>query len=545
MKNIIPAILIIITVIIFNNTTARAQATSTGTYTTYVGGQQFGLETYTLLTSADNSRKSESEISFGGTKFKITTAVAADGRPLSFTLEMNGAQALSQEFTSDGVKVRAAGQAERLVKAQPRALLENGAWHQFLFLFPQYDVKRGGRQSFDAFLPSQALGFALTLERVDAPSFNVKGKPFATEHFRAATDLGLSFEIWTDATYTPLLIAVPSQGITVVRKGAEDLAAAVFPAATKAAAPGSPNDPYASEEVVFHNGEQKLAGTLTIPKNGSAPFPAAVIISGSGSQDRDGSTINNIYRLVAERLSANGVAVLRADDRGAGASTPTKTTASYRDLVNDTRAALDYLTTRGEIDKKRLALVGHSEGAETAAIIAAEDARVAAVALLAGASRPVDRVVVEQTIFNNALQRAVDPSDRTQDPAIARRIIELFDKAKADPKGAGADADKLAWFREHAASDPSQTIKRVHVPVLILNGERDALVLPYHALELARALGDAGNKRVTLRIFPNLSHLFTPSPLDGCKTGDKASEVSLDFLLMLQKWMSDTLAASK
>ena len=93
--------------------------------------------------------------------------------------------------------------------------------------------------------------------------------------------------------------------------------------------------------------------------------------------------------------------------------------------------------------------------------------------------------------------------------------------------------------REHAANDPSATVRRVREPVLILNGERDALVLPYHAVELAQSLAGAGNKRVTLRIFPNLTHLFTPSGLDPSVTAEKSGIVSAEVLQTLQTWMSE------
>jgi pimeloyl-ACP methyl ester carboxylesterase len=353
----------------------------------------------------------------------------------------------------------------------------------------------------------------------------------------AATDLGLEIEIWADAARTPLVIAVPAQRVKVVRGGSEELGEAILPSAAPKTAAAAPDAPFTGEEVNFANGEQKLAGTLTIPKTGSAPFPAAVIISGSGSQDRDGEAVAGLYRLIAERLSANGVAVLRVDDRGAGRSPlPTKGT-SYRDLVNDSRAAFEYLLTRREIDKARVALVGHSEGAETAALIAAEDRRVGAVALLAGTSRPVDTVVVEQALFQLALAGPVDPSDRMKLPAVSRQLAAAFEQAKAKPAEPGAD-DQLAWFREHAANDPVATVRRVLAPVLILNGERDALVLPHHAVELARALADAGNKRTTLRIFPNLTHVFTPSGLDASARG-KTGEVSAEVLQTLQTWFAE------
>jgi pimeloyl-ACP methyl ester carboxylesterase len=174
---------------------------------------------------------------------------------------------------------------------------------------------------------------------------------------------------------------------------------------------------------------------------------------------------------------------------------------------------------------------------ETALILAAEDPRVAAVALPAGTSQPTDRVLVEQSLYQAAMQGAVDPMDETKFSAVARQIKELFEKAKAAKAAAGA-GDGLAWFREHAAHDPLADARRVRVPALVANGERDALVMPHHALALARAMGEACNKRVTLRIFRDLTHLFTPA-----SGGEKADAVSEEFLRTLQEWASGVLDA--
>jgi dienelactone hydrolase len=453
-------------------------------------------------------------------------------------MEMAGAVSLKEEFTSDGVKVIVPGQPDKQVKAQPSALLENGVAHQFIFLMQQYDVARGGPQSFDVFLPSQALPFTLNLERVDSPNFKVETQQVATEHFRAGTNLGLSFEIWTDAARIPLLIRIAAQHLKIVRNGSEALAAVILPPPAPHA---SASDPYTSEEVAFQNGEQKLAGTLTIPKSGTSPFPGVVIITGSGSQDRDGTGVADIYRLIAERLSSNGVAVLRVDDRGSGKSPVPAKATSYRDLINDTKAAFEFLSNRREIDRKRIALVGHSEGAETALTIAAEDERVAAIILLAGTSRPFDRVLHEQTLYGIALVAPLNPSDKTRFPALVLKLEDLLQEAKSKPKPGDPATDQLSYFREHLESDPLVLARRVHVPVLILNGERDQNVLPYHALELAQALAQSGNKQVLLRIFPNLTHRFTPSQLDKAVTDVQAGEVSSQFLETLQSWATNVL----
>jgi hypothetical protein len=272
---------------------------------------------------------------------------------------------------------------------------------------------------------------------------------------------------------------------------------------------------------------------LTVPKNDKKIFPALVLISGSGGQDRDGSQLFGLYKQIAERLSKAGVAVLRVDDRGTGKSTivlAKATETSYRDLISDSRAAFDFLTTRKEIDRTKIGFVGHSEGAETALTIASEDKRIAAIVLLAGASRPLDTIVPEQEIYQRALRETIDASDKTKITTAAQNLINLFEAAN---KPENTSEKRYAWLREHAASNSSLLAARVKCPVLIVQGERDALVLAYHSIELARALANSGNKNVSLRIVPNQTHIFTPAVGDNPQETSKISE---EMLLALQNW---------
>lgn len=521
---------------------AQQAKTSSGTYTTYVGDQPYGIENYTLTTNADGSSQTQSDGGFGAMKFKTTTS-STHNRPVRFTLTIEGRGTLQADFADDTARVTVPDQPAREVKAHPTMLFENGMWHHFIFLLAEYNSALTGPQVVNGLIPSQAAPFTVNLERVDSPSFKVNGQPMVTEHFRAETSIGLTFEIWTDSAHIPLLIQLQSQHIKVVRKGAEALAEVISPPPPPPVTLAS--DPYTTEEVSFQNGEQKLVGTLTIPKKGSAPFPAVVIISGSGSQDRDGSTLANLYRLVAEHLSANGLAVLRMDDRGAGKSIPVKPNTSYRDLINDSKAEFEFLFNRPQIDRKKIALAGHSEGALTALVIAAEDPRVAAVMVLAGGSRPLDRILIEQTMHLLALDSPVNPADKTRYPELVTQLDKVFSQVRSNPKPADPANDKLAYFRQHLEIDPLAIARRVRVPTLILNGERDDNVLPYHAIELAQAMADSGNKQVLLRIFPNLTHVFTPSTRDKAVTNAQAGEVSLEFLELLQNWAANVLVRGK
>jgi dienelactone hydrolase len=523
---------------------ALGQQQLSGSYKMYIGEQPVSEEKFILTINSDGSRRSEAEIAAGPNKSKVIT-MATGNRPVSFSVESGNLKLLSAEFSAETAKIVTAVQPERSVKTGASVILENTVWHHFIYLFAQYDATRGGQQTFKAFLPSQYLEFGLQLERVGFQDFTVDGRTVKTESYRALSLNNLVFEVWTDEARVPLLIRIPSQKVKVIRGGAEALAAVVFPPSVKASAETS--DSFSSEEVTVPNGDVRLAGTLTLPKKGKAPYPAAIIITGSGGQDRDGAIgVFNLYKLIAEQLSSAGIAALRLDDRGVGKSTaPQGRTTSYLDLVSDSRAAFDYLYQRSEIDRKKIAFIGHSEGSDTALIIAADDSRVAAIVLLAGSSRTIERIVLEQTLYQIALQDTIDPSDRSKMPSAALNILKLVEEAKSSPPPGSAGTDKYSYFREHAANNPLAIARRVRCPVLILNGERDTQVLPYHALELAQALTEGGNKEVRLRILPNLTHIFTPSPLDKSVTAEAATEISRDFLQTLQNWAVGALSPAQ
>jgi dienelactone hydrolase len=532
-------LVIMFTFLLSSSLIALGQQQLSGSYKMYVDERPFSEEKFVLTINADGSRRSEAEVMIGPRKSKVIT-VAAGNRPVSFSVETGDLKEMSAEFSADTVKIVAADQPEGSVKTQASVILENYVWHHFIYLFAQYDAMRGGQQAFKAFLPSQVLEFGLQLERVGFKDFTTEGRTVKIEHYRVLSTNNLTFEVWTDEARVPVLISIPIQNVKVIRGGAEALAAVIFQ-------PSAVNDSFSSEEVTVPNGDLRLAGTLTLPKKGKAPHPAAIIITGSGPQDRDGAFgLFNLYKLIAEQLSSAGIAALRLDDRGVGrSSAPQGKEVSYLDLVSDSRAAFEYLYQRGEIDRKKIAFIGHSEGAKTALIIAADDSRVAAIALLAGATRSLGHGVLEQTLYQLALLEMIDPADRTKLPSVALEIIKLVEEAKSSPPPSSPGADKYSYFREHAASEPLALARRVRCPVLILNGERDVLVLPYHALELAQALTEAENKDVRIRILPNLTHIFTPSELDKSVNAEAATKVSPDFLETLQNWARATLSPAQ
>ena len=513
------------------NNQTFAQMKDSGTYITYIGNQPAAEENYVSEKLADGSVKTVSKVA--ATTFITLTK---NDKPLEFTIETNGAKYLTTKFADGEAKILIGEQPEKIVKTKANVITENNVWSNYINLLAQYDQKKGGLQNFVGFLPSQSIDFPMTLEKLETKDFKLKNQTITLSKYKLVnTKYLLTIEIWANKENIPLLIEIPAQQAQIVQKGFEELRTMNAPLRAKEM---TFDGEFTSEEVLFPNGANTLAGTLTIPKNDKKSFHAFIIISGSGSQDRDGSTLFNLYKQIAESLAKAGVAVLRVDDRGIGKSTLDMTKAaetSYKDLISDSRATFDYLMTRKEIDKSKIGFIGHSEGAETALTIASEDKRVAAIILMAGGSRPVNDTVSEQELYQRAMRETANAADKTKVNPISQSLINQFEAAKLPQN---ADNGKLNWFRDHLASNPSAIAAKVNCPVLIVQGERDVQVLAYHSIELAKALTNGGNKNVSLRIVPNSTHIFTPA---SSNNPQEAAKVSEEMLRTLQNWANATL----
>ncbi|HKF55999.1 MAG TPA: alpha/beta fold hydrolase [Blastocatellia bacterium] len=302
--------------------------------------------------------------------------------------------------------------------------------------------------------------------------------------------------------------------------------------------------PFTAEEVTVQANGFTLAGTLLLPKTGRRPFSAVIMITGSGQQTRDepiplpGLKEYKPFRQIAESLAGAGVAVLRVDDRGVGGSTgrDTLAQATTSSFADDTRAQVAYLRTRTEIDPARIALVGHSEGGIIAPMVAASDPRIAAIVLMAGSAKRGYEITMFQ---QKAALAELKLSEEEKNKKIAQQR-ELIDTviSGGDTSKLPAQA-RLPWVKEFWSYDPLPTIRKVHQPILILQGELDQQVTADQAPMLEKAAREAGNKDVTMRVFPGLNHLFLPS-----KTGALSEYASLsvtnlgdDFLKALTDWM--------
>ncbi len=322
-----------------------------------------------------------------------------------------------------------------------------------------------------------------------------------------------------------------------------------------------PPYPYAEEEVTFENEEQRftLGGTLTLPQ-GSGPFPAVVLVSGSGSQNRDEEIFGHKpFKVIADDLSRKGIAVLRYDDRGVGASGGSAAGATSADNATDARAAIGYLKSREGIDTTRLGIIGHSEGGLIALMIASDMKDLACIVLLAGPAVPGKTILLDQSEHISRLSGIPEPVIR-QNREIMDRVYgwmesqESFsawtDSLKSNLEPFVADRilnaiqePSYAWMRYFVMSDPATYFGSIQCPVLALNGEKDSQVMAEKNIPAIReGLEKAGNNQVTARVLPGLNHLFQP-----CDTGLPAEYGKIewtfdqDALDLIASWLLKVL----
>jgi fermentation-respiration switch protein FrsA (DUF1100 family) len=323
------------------------------------------------------------------------------------------------------------------------------------------------------------------------------------------------------------------------------------PATVGKARPQDPKRPlpYDELEVTIDAGKGvKLGGTLTRPR-GAGKFPAVVMVTGSGAQDRDEALMGHRpFLVIADALTRKGIAVLRCDDRGVGKSVGDLKKATTFDFVDDALAQVAYLKTRPDIDAAHIGLVGHSEGGLIAPIAATKSKDVAFIVMLAGTGLTGEEILYLQGAL---VAKAAGKSDaevkldlelskkayailksEKDDAAAEKKLSALFDQMPAELK---KDADNAPaavkaqiavmlspWFRTFLTLDPRAFLKQVKVPVLALNGARDLQVPPKENLKEIRA-ALAGNPDVTLTELPELNHLF-----QHCKTGSPSEYATID-----------------
>jgi len=331
--------------------------------------------------------------------------------------------------------------------------------------------------------------------------------------------------------------------------------------------------PYAEEEVTYENNEAgiKLAGTLTFPES-EGPFPAVILITGSGPQNRNEEILGHRpFLVLSDYLTRQGIAVLRVDDRGIGGSTGNFSQATTEDFAGDVLAGVEYLKSRKEIDSSKIGLIGHSEGGIIAPLVAVKSPDVSFIVLMAGTGVTGEKIILSQS---ELISRAEGANNET----IARNEIltkNLFSVVKEEQNNTAASEklDRLIktelanmseenkqysdfseanleaqvqsllspWMRFFLIYDPKPTLMKVKCPVLAINGEKDLQVPPEENLRIIEeALKTGGNEDYTVQELPGLNHLFqkaqTGSPSEYAKIEET---ISPDALKLIGDWISE------
>ncbi len=510
-----------------------------GKFLLFSGKDKVATEHYVVR--SDNSTTSEVELSMMGKQVKFDVTLRYEGnKPVKYYLNQEPGITLTAQFQADKVTITAPGRSQELILKEGTVVLENNVFEHYYFLLKRFDIAKGGKQTFPVLVPSVMMTLDASVEFKGVAEQMVNQQLMRLHQFQVTLMGMVVINIIADENLHLLKVAIPSQNAEMVREGYESLR-------QPPNIPDINSDKFESIDVAVPSTDSvMLSGTLTIPKDGKKKHPAVFLITGSGPQDREENTLPAlnlyIFRYIANGLADHGIAVLRCDDRGVGKSSGDFRKATLKDFISDAKAQITFLRSRDDIDGKRIGVIGHSEGGIIAPIIASEDAEIAACVILAGPSKPLDTVMIEQLEFQAANKDFPEATRETVQKMI-QPTKQVIADAKAGKDSSSAMPYNLEWLRQHFAHDPIATIKKVKCPVLILQGEKDVLVLPYHAEALDKALKEAGNSDHQFVILKNLTHLFTEYPYVSGKLDLEAVPVlSTKLLATLTPWVERTLA---
>lgn len=362
------------------------------------------------------------------------------------------------------------------------------------------------------------------------------------------------------------LLVVPVLGQTDREEGSPSAAEPV------AQAPRLPL-PYTQQEVLYPGGATgvTLAATLYLPAGVKKP-PVVILVPGTGRQDRT-STMGRhpYYNVIVDHLCRHGVAVLWADDRGVGKSTGSFDSATTTDFAHDVISGVKFLQTVKQVDRRHIGIIGHSEGGTMASIATANCADVAFLVSLAGVA--IDGLQ-SVTLQNEGIvnQSPITPDEMTAYNSLNRRLFRIIHDHVDDPRvdtlmmrefrawkkeQSTALLHKMRfddyigdryiarflilpqapWYRHMIMLDPSADIRRIRVPVLALNGDRDVMVDADSNLEAFR-INLVGNADHTERKMPGLNHMFQHCETCTQQEYTKLAEtISPEVLNIVSDWI--------
>jgi pimeloyl-ACP methyl ester carboxylesterase len=344
-----------------------------------------------------------------------------------------------------------------------------------------------------------------------------------------------------------------------------------------------PPFPYQTKEVEYWNADKtiRFGGTLTYPggdegEAGQRRFPAILLITGSGQQDRDETLFGHKpFAVIADHLTRHGFLVLRVDDRGMGTTTGDFSQATTLDFAKDVEAGLDFLESLPEVDKAKIGLLGHSEGGMIAPMVADARKEVKFIVLLAGPGEPCGQLLVQQSEAVS-ISQGMAPADAKAGSELVRIAVEEINKnldsastvnhirsrvvdwaktvdsvtlAKIRARNSGSMDEVIVqtmktmgstWFRYFIAFDPRPYLEKLSCKVLALNGSKDVQVVAGPNLAGMRAaLKKSHAQEYEVIELPGLNHLFqTCASCSPAEYGELEETFSPKVLEVIDQWLA-------
>ncbi|MEE2791207.1 MAG: alpha/beta fold hydrolase [Acidobacteriota bacterium] len=341
-------------------------------------------------------------------------------------------------------------------------------------------------------------------------------------------------EIWTDGDQNLVRISIPDSAIDATRADITSVGARLRTTSHAG-----------DEDIRIRAAGFALSATVTVPVSQPRPadgWPAVLLIPGPASADRDG-TLSGVPVLgqIAGNLAESGFLVARYDRRGVGRSGGRPESSGMNDYADDALSMVKYLDNRKDVNRDRIAVLGHAEGGWTALIAATRERRIDSLVLIGTASTTGAKLVMEQ---QRAALDKIDAStdERTEKITLQQRILGavLDTHSWVDiPEHMRRQADTI-WFRSFLEFDAAEMFRRTRQPTLILHGAADRHVLPHHAErlnELARSRRDNGS--VELVMLDGLDHTLVEGGSDatGPQQSPQPRAVGPSLLAPLTRWL--------
>jgi pimeloyl-ACP methyl ester carboxylesterase len=523
-------------------------APTTYRYTIFVGGTVAGSEEVTVQATANGLTITGKGRQSGSSDIVMRRAevrYGADWTPEIFELEatVNGGNTqLQTTFDGQMAVTQGVDRGQKIsqtnfLPASRVLVLPNVFFGTFEALARRL-VSAAPGQEFPAFLGAGALGtlrlVSASTERVQVRTsiFNARRYAMTFTNQRGMTPLNL----YADESGTLLRVNLPGPMIDVLR---EDLASST----ARTLVYSNPGD----EAVNIPAAGFNLGATLTRPKSTAARVPVVILLSGAGADDRDGALAGvPILGALAGALADAGFMSVRYDKRGYGQSGGRAESATLGDQADDALAVFRWLRERRDVDRDRIAIIGHNEGAWTALLAATRQGDIAGVVTLASpATTGKERVVEQQRHVLERMQLA--PSDR-----VARiELQERINAAVLTGKGwedVPADMRKQAdtpWFQSFLAFDPARVVRDIRQPILMIHGELDAEVPPSHLDRLAELAKTSRSRAVAVVGVRGVNHLLIPAvrgEIDEYATL-KDRNLSKDVTTAIISWLTKTFQA--